>query len=108
MPYRDVMALALKRVAHDEGLALDPDERGALGASLPSWPAFPEVAPALEEARRRGWKLAILSNTDRDFIEASNRRIGGDFELEVLPSDIGSCKAAPGHWEHCFEGTGAS
>ena len=107
MPYRDVMALALKRVAHDEGLALDPDERGALGASLPSWPAFPEVAAALEETRRRGWRLAILSNTDRDFIEASKRRIGVDFELEVVASEIGSYKPARGHWEHFFERTGA-
>ena len=31
---------------------------------------------SLEEARSRGWKLAILSNTDRDFIEASIARIG--------------------------------
>jgi 2-haloacid dehalogenase len=107
MPYRDVMALALKRVAHDEGLALDPDERGALGASLPSWPAFPEVADALDEVRRRGWKLAILSNTDRDFIEASKRRIGVDFELEVVASEIGSYKPGRGHWEHFFERTGA-
>jgi len=107
MPYRDVMAVALRRVAHDEGLALDPDDRGALGASLPSWPAFPEVPEALAEARRRGWKLAILSNTDRDLIEASKRRIGTPFELEIVAGEIGSYKPARGHWERFFAETGA-
>jgi 2-haloacid dehalogenase len=107
MSYRDVMALALKRVAHDEGLGLEAGERGALGDSLPSWPAFPEVAPALAEARSRGWRLAILSNTDRDFIEASKQQIGVDFELEIVASEIGSYKPARGHWDRFFEQTGA-
>jgi len=107
MPYRDVMAVALRRVAHDEGLALDPDDRGALGASLPSWPAFPEVPEALAETRRRGWTLAILSNTDRDLIEASKRRIGVPFELEIVAGEIGSYKPAHGHWERFFAETGA-
>src|SRR4051812_18870138 len=62
LSYREVMARALER------LDAPPVERDALGRSLPSWDPFPEVAAALEEARARGWKLAILSNTDRDFI----------------------------------------
>ncbi len=107
LSYREVIALALKRVAHDEGLALDPEERSALAASLPSWPAFPEVPAALAETRRRGWRLAILSNTDRDLIEASKRHLGVPFELEVVASEIGSYKPAHGHWERFFELTGA-
>ena len=35
---------------------------------------------ALEDARARGWKLAILSNTDRDYLDASLERIGVPFE----------------------------
>ena len=35
---------------------------------------------ALEEARARGWKLAILSNTDRDLLDASLARIGVEFD----------------------------
>ena len=56
---------------------------------------FSEVRPALEDARSRGWKLAILSNTDRDFIDASMERIGVPFELAIVASEIGSYK--PGH-----------
>jgi FMN phosphatase YigB (HAD superfamily) len=59
---------------------------------------FPEVPEALARAREDGWKLAILSNTDRDFIEASMATIGVPFELEIVASEIGSYKPAPGHW----------
>ena len=105
--YHEVLAQTLERIAHDAELPLDPQDRGAFGASLPSWRAFPEVRPALEEARARGWKLAILSNTDRDFIEASKRTIGVPFELEIVAGEIGSYKPAPGHWEQFFARSGA-
>jgi FMN phosphatase YigB (HAD superfamily) len=49
-------------------------------------------------ARDQGWKLAILSNTDRDFIEASLERIGVPFDLVIVASEIGSYKPALVHW----------
>ncbi len=107
LSYRDVLALALKRVAHDEGLVLPAEERGALGDSLPGWRAFPEATSSLAEARARGWKLAILSNTDRELIEASKRTIGVPFELEIVAHEIGSYKPAHGHWQRFFAETGA-
>ncbi|SRR6266568_1110745 len=88
--YRDVMTETMRR--------LGADDPGELAHSLPGWPVFPEVRPALEEARGRGWKLAILSNTDRDFIEASLGTIGVPFEFAVVASEIGSYKPAHGHW----------
>jgi len=98
LSYRNVMREVLRRAGFD-----DPD---ALGRSLPSWPVFPEVPAALTAARERGWKLAILSNTDRDFIEASMSSIGVPFELAVVASEIGSYKPAPGHWEAFEQRTG--
>ncbi len=88
--YREVMTLALER--------LGATETTALADSLPTWEPFREVPDALEECRARGWKLAILSNTDRDYIEASMRRIGVPFELAIVASEIGSYKPALGHW----------
>src|SRR5262245_38757110 len=67
--YREVLTVTLERLAAEERVDLaEPD---ALARSLPSWTPFPEVPEALAELRRRGWRLAILSNTDRDYIEAS-------------------------------------
>jgi 2-haloacid dehalogenase len=105
--YREVMALVLERVAADEGVQLPDAERDALGRSLPEWPVFEEVPASLTVLRDRGWRLAILSNTDRDFIEASMERIGVPFELAIVASEVGSYKPAHGHWNAFFEQTGA-
>jgi 2-haloacid dehalogenase len=105
--YRDVMAAVLARLTSEEGIELSEGEADALGRSLPGWPPFDEVAAELADARERGWRLAILSNTDRDFIDASMERIGVPFELAIVASEIGSYKPARGHWDAFVERTGA-
>jgi 2-haloacid dehalogenase len=102
LTYREVLREAMR------GLAAPPDEEDALARSLPNWEPFPEVPGALQEARDRGWKLAILSNTDRDFIEASQARLGVTFELAIVASEIGSYKPAHSHWERFFNETNAA
>jgi 2-haloalkanoic acid dehalogenase type II len=99
--YREVMAVALARLGAPAG------EQDALGRSLPGWEPFPEVPAALEEARDRGWRLAVLSNTDRDLLDASVARIGVEFELTVVASEIGSYKPARAHWDEFFARSGA-
>jgi 2-haloacid dehalogenase len=97
--YRDVLTAALVGLAERESVALAPEEQDALARSLPEWEPFPEVRAALEDARARGWRLAILSNTDRDFIDASMERIGVPFDVSVVASEIGSYKPGHRHWE---------
>jgi 2-haloacid dehalogenase len=96
--YRDVLSVALARLAQREGLPLAAEEHDALARSLPHWRPFPEVRAALEDARSRGWKLAILSNTDQDYIDASLEHIGVPFDVVIVASEIGSYKPAHGHW----------
>ena len=97
--YREVLTVSLVRLAEREGLTLAADEQDALARSLPEWEPFPEVPEALGDTRARGWKLAILSNTDRDYIDASLTRIGVPFELAIVASEIGSYKPGLKHWE---------
>jgi len=99
LTYREVLARTLAAVAELAGLDVPAGEEDALGASLPRWPVFPDAPPALREARDRGWKLAFLSNTDRDLLEASLRTIRVEFDLLVVASEIGSYKPARRHWE---------
>jgi 2-haloacid dehalogenase len=106
-PYREVLADALAGVARSLGRDLPADEQNALGRSLPTWPVFEEGPPALAELRDRGWRLAILSNTDREYIEASMESIGVTFELAIVASEIGSYKPAPAHWREFLRTSGA-
>jgi 2-haloacid dehalogenase len=99
--YREVMAVALAR------LGAPADEEDALARSLPRWDPFPEAQAALEEARAGGWRLAVLSNSDRDLLDASLARIGVEFELTVVASEIGSYKPARAHWDEFFARSGA-
>ena len=105
--YRDVMATGLRELAAEAGSSLPESERDALGSSLPGWPIFPEVPAALAEARERGWRLAVLTNSDRDLIDASLDVIGVPFDATVVASEIGSYKPAHRHWHVFYESTGA-
>ena len=99
--YREVMAVALARLGAPAG------EQDALARSLPEWEPFPEVPAALEEARAGGWRLAVLSNTDRDLLDASLTRLGVEFEVTVVASEIGSYKPASAHWDEFLARSGA-
>jgi 2-haloacid dehalogenase len=65
------------------------------------------VRAALAELGSRGWSLAILSNSDRDLIASSQRRLGVPFDGTVVAEDVESYKPAHRHWERFFELTGA-
>ena len=98
LAYREVLARALEVLAAEQDIDLAPDERDSLGRSLPGWTAFPEVPAALAEARERGYRLVILSNSDPDLIAASMERIGVPFDDAITASEIGSYKPGLVHW----------
>jgi 2-haloacid dehalogenase len=97
LSYRQVLGETARRL----GVEADPAE------TLPRWPVFEDVRPELESARAHGWRLAILSNSDRDLIEASIEAIGVPFDLAIVASEIGSYKPAHRHWEAFAETTGS-
>ena len=92
LPYREVMTEVMRRLGAPAG------EEDALARSLPEWRPFAEVPASLAEARGQGWRLGILSNTDRDYIEASLAHIGVPFDAVIVAGEIGSYKPAEGHW----------
>jgi 2-haloacid dehalogenase len=101
LTYRQVLTEAMRELGAPE------TSRDALADSLPAWPPFEEVPAALRALRDRGWRLAILSNTDRDYIDASMARIGVPFDLAIVASEIRSYKPAPSHWDTFFARTRA-
>ena len=101
LSYREVMTEAMRRLGARAG------EESGLAESLPRWQPFPEVHAALTEARERGWKLAILSNTDPDFITASKKLLDVPFDETIVASEIGSYKPGLRHWQEFASRTGA-
>jgi 2-haloacid dehalogenase len=97
LSYREVLRETARRL----GVNADPAE------TLPDWPVFGDVRPELEAARSRGWRLAILSNSDRDLIESSMESIGVPFDLAIVASEIGSYKPAHKHWQAFAESVGS-
>jgi 2-haloacid dehalogenase len=98
LPYREVLTQALRLLADAEGLELLPGEDDALARSLPEWRPFPEVPGELADLRARGWRLAILSNSDPELLDASLGRIGVPVDRRVTADVAGSYKPAHGHW----------
>ena len=99
--YREVMTEAMR------ALGAPPGAEHGLAESLPSWRAFSEVRGSLEELRSRGWRLGVLSNTDDDFIAASQVQIGVAFDEVVVAQELGSYKPAHRHWDEFFARTRA-
>jgi len=101
LSYREVLTECMRR------LGAPVRDVYALAESLPAWTAFPEAHGALSEARARGWKLGVLSNTDDDYIAASQVQLGITFNEVVVAQEIGSYKPAPKHWDEFFARTRA-
>jgi 2-haloacid dehalogenase len=108
MRYREVLAEALRRATKEAGLNLLDDDASVLGAGIPYWPAFPDTRPALTELRAAGWRLALLTNCDRDIIGETQRRIGGYVDAVVTAEDVGAYKPDHRHFTQFAESFGAT
>ena len=97
--YRAVLAETTRRVATRLDLDLKPDDAGALVSTIPHWPPFPDVGPALGELRKRGWRLALLTNCDRDLIAQTQRRLPVSFDAAVTAEDVSAYKPDHAHFK---------
>lgn len=92
--YPDVLAEVHRRLAAEWGVTADPELDRAFGASVPSWPVFPDTAAAL---RILGSfvPLAVLSNVDQASFAATARRLGVRFDAVYTAEQIGCFKPHP-------------
>ncbi|SDM34557.1 HAD-IA family hydrolase [Nonomuraea jiangxiensis] len=97
--YRQVLAEALRRACAEEKVESAGDNASVLAATLPYWPVFPEVGAELSALRAAGWKLALLTNCDRDLIAETRRRLPVPFEAVVTAEDAGAYKPDLAHFE---------
>lgn len=89
LPYPEVLARVHRGVAGDFGMLTTEQLDLAFGASVPHWPAFADTADSLRALRGR-YHLVVLSNVDRAGFEASNRKLGVEFDAVYTAEEIGS------------------
>jgi len=95
-PYRQIGHRAVSHVMDRAGIAYSQDEVAWLVSQIETLKPFPDVIAALERLRGAGYKLAILSNGDRDMLEAAKPHIGFKFDTTISVQEAGYFKP---HWK---------
>jgi 2-haloalkanoic acid dehalogenase type II len=92
--YPDILARSFRALGDELGAEVSERDAGALAASVPDWPAFPDSHDALVRLGRR-FALIILSNVDRASFARSESRLGVTFASVLTAEEIGSYKPSP-------------
>lgn len=100
-PYPEILARCLVDLGANFGTPPTPDEVTAFGASVPSWPAFPDSADALARLAEQV-ALVVVSNVDAGSFAASEAKLGAPFRHRILASDVKAYKPADAHFDALF------
>ncbi|CAN0463576.1 unnamed protein product, partial [Phaeothamnion confervicola] len=90
-PYREIGRRAVSYTMDRAGIEYTDDEARMLVAAIERLPAFPEVPAALARLATR-YRLAILSNGDRDMLEAAKPYLGHSFDCTISVQEAGCFK----------------
>ncbi len=94
-PYREIGHRAVSHVMDRAGIAYTQDEVQWLVRQIESLKPFPDARAALGRLHER-YRLAILSNGDRDMLEAAKPHIGIPFDNVISVQEAGYFKP---HWK---------
>lgn len=90
--YREVTARSLVEV-----LGLDAAAADRIGASVGTWPQFPDAAPALRRLMAVA-PCAAMTNSDRIHGEQAQARLGLRLSAWLCAEELGCYKPAPRFW----------
>lgn len=95
-PYRTIGHRAVAHVMDRAGIVYTQDDVRWLVSRIESLKPFADVIDALQVLRGYGYKLAILSNGDRDMLEAAKPHIGFPMDETISVQEAGYFKP---HWK---------
>jgi 2-haloacid dehalogenase len=95
-PYREIGHRAVSFVMDRCGITYTQDEVRWLVGQIELLKPFADTISALEKLRNAGYRLAILSNGDRDMLEAAKPHIGFAFDHVISVQEAGYFKP---HWK---------
>jgi len=105
-PYREILASSLRAWADERGWEPPDDAAEAFALSMESWQPFPDTVPALRAAKGAGFRLWIISNTDRAIIEHSLRHLEVEFDGVTVAEDAGAYKPSDPPFDVALESIG--
>ena len=73
------------------GFRPDAEELGMLSDSMKRWRPFSDTVTALKFLKER-YRLAIISNVDRDLFDGSAKQLGVEFDWVVTSQEVGEYK----------------
>jgi 2-haloacid dehalogenase len=91
-PYRTIGERAVAYVMDRCGIGHTAEEVRELVAAIERLKPFPDVVATLEKLRAKGYRLAILSNGDRDMLAAAGPHIGFNFDHVISVAEAGYFK----------------
>jgi len=104
--YRDVLATAVMRAAHDVGLPITDQQVTALPRRWGSLPIFPDVEPALAGLRAAGSRLAVLTNCDDDLFAETHKSFLEPFDLVITAEQVKDYKPSRSHFRRFYRVSG--
>lgn len=90
-PYREIGHRAVDYTLERAGVPHSSEEVQMLVAEIEKLRPFPEVPPALEKLGKK-YHMAILSNGDRDMLEAAKPYLGYSFDTTISVQEAGAFK----------------
>ena len=106
-PYRAIMTDALVSAAARLGIPADATRLRQFPDSVADWPAFPDARASLESLRESGYRLAVLSNLDRDLLSRTLDRHSLAVDLALSAGDTHAYKPLLALWIRFLKETGA-
>ena len=94
--------------AAQRGGACRPGPRARWSTAWPGMEIFPDVAEALADLVRSGWRLGVLTNCDDDLFASTAAKLPAPVEVVVTAQQVRSYKPDLAHFRKFAELTGAT
>ncbi len=101
-PYREIVALSVRRALAAQGIAISEDEARRVAGTVGDWSPFPDTRKALETLGA-GRKLIIVSNVDREDIARTVEKMGVRFHAVITAEDVRAYKPGRPHFQRVLE-----
>lgn len=89
--YLDVLAAAHLQLSREWSVANSEDDHRLFARSIHDWPAYPDAAGSLQYLKRY-FRLAVVSNGDRDTLRSVSRRLDVGFDVVCSAHEAGAFK----------------